>query len=170
MINLPNILQFNGTDYAILGVIGCSGLISLMRGLIREAIALITWIMSVWLATQFSSSVAVLLTPYIKTTAVSNSVAFGILVILTLIAGTLLNRFLGRLAANIGLGGIDHTLGLLFGLLRGVMLVGVLLLLASAIHADQEQWWQGSLLIPYFHDFTAWLKDLLPNHWQQITA
>jgi membrane protein required for colicin V production len=45
--------------------------------------------------------------------------------------------------------GIDRLLGMLFGLLRGVVVLGLLAMLAHAVRLHEEPWYRGSVLVPY---------------------
>ena len=45
--------------------------------------------------------------------------------------------------------GIDRLLGFLFGLLRGMVLLGVFVILAQLLQLEAERWWRQSMLIPY---------------------
>ena len=45
-------------DYAILGIVGISGVISLMRGFVKEALSLAGWIAAFWIAIAYSGRVA----------------------------------------------------------------------------------------------------------------
>ncbi|MGL4978074.1 MAG: CvpA family protein, partial [Plesiomonas sp.] len=45
-------------DYAILGVIGFSSLVSLVRGFVREALSLVTWVVAFFVASHFYPELA----------------------------------------------------------------------------------------------------------------
>jgi membrane protein required for colicin V production len=57
---------------------------------------------------------------------------------------------------------MDRMLGMIFGIARGALLVGVLLLLGSTTVFSQDIWWQNSILIPHFHSLIEWLRNFLP--------
>ena len=57
-------------DYAILAIVGISGVISLMRGFIREALSLAGWIAAFWMAIAFSGRAALWLEGYITVPSV----------------------------------------------------------------------------------------------------
>jgi len=44
---------------------------------------------------------------------------------------------------------LDRAFGALFGLLRGLIMIGLFVILCHAVRLDGEQWWHESLLIPY---------------------
>jgi len=85
-------------------------------------------------------------------------IAIGVLV-LTNVLSTLLNR----LTHVSGLGSVDHSLGLLFGLARGALLVSLLVLLAQFTHLPRQKFWQQALLRPYAEHGARILRDFLPK-------
>lgn len=150
-------------DYIILGFILLSVFVSLMRGFVREAVSLVTWLAAIWLVLHFTSISAEMLTAYVKSATGRYLVAGGVLFLTTLIVGALINYMIGQLVDKTGLSGTDRLLGALFGAARGILLVGVLLLVARLTPMPQEEWWKNSLLIPYFEPMETWLHGLLPE-------
>ena len=57
--------------------------------------------------------------------------------------------------------GMDRFLGLIFGLLRGVVLLGVFVILGQTLRLDGEHWWTRSLLIPYGESVANGLRALV---------
>jgi membrane protein required for colicin V production len=81
----------------------------------------------------------------------------------TLLVGGLVNYLLIQLVERTGMTGTDRFIGMVFGLARGVLLIGVLVLMAGLTTLPQENWWHESRLVPYFEELAYWLKDLLPK-------
>src|SRR5260370_23085082 len=57
--------------------------------------------------------------------------------------------------------GMDRFLGLVFGLLRGVVLLGVFVILGQLLRLEGEKWWTRSLLIPYGESVANGLRALV---------
>ena len=155
--------MFNWADYAIIGVIALSAFMSLIRGFVREAISLGSWIAAIWAAFHFSNTMAQIVTPYIKSPALRMPIAAVILLILVLLIGALINFVIGTLVDKTGLSGTDRVVGTVFGVGRGVLLVAVLLLLAQLTPMPQSLWWQNSALLPRFQPLEIWLRSLVPQ-------
>jgi len=159
-------------DYGILTIVGVSALISLVRGFVREAISLAALLLAVWVASQFSSHVAQLLEGKISVPSVRVGVAFGILFVVTLLAGGLVNYLAGMLVNKAGMSGTDRMLGLLFGILRGVAIVTLLVLVAGLTPLPKDPWWHESQFLGHFQTLALWLRGLLPpdiaNHFSSI--
>ncbi len=149
-------------DYAILGIIGISALVSLVRGFVREAISLASLLLAFWVATQFSAHVGDMLSSKISVPSVRVGVAFGLLFVITLFAGGLVNYLAGLVVHKTGLSGTDRMLGLLFGILRGGAIVTLLVLAAGLTPLPKDPWWHDSQFIMHFQELAVWLRTQLP--------
>ena len=149
----------NLADGAILFIIAVSALISVRRGFTREAFSLITWVAAFVVARLFSPGLETMLEASIDTPSIRMATAFGLLFAGTLIVGALLNHLLSELVRVTGLSGTDRLLGMVFGAIRGIVLVIVLVVLAAPIFAE-DTWWQQSVLVPQFAMMEDWSRQL----------
>lgn len=149
-------------DYIILGIVGLSAAISVVRGFVREALSLAAWIAALWVAFSFFESFAEFLVPYISVTSVRLAAAFLALLVLTLLLGALVNFLAAQLVQKTGLSGTDRIAGILFGVARGVAIVMVLVLVAGVTPLPKDSWWKQSLLLGHFQEGVMWLRSYLP--------
>jgi membrane protein required for colicin V production len=154
----------NWIDYAILGVILLSAVISIIRGFVKEAISLAIWFSAFFIASQFYADLAVYLTKF-DDLMIRNGVAIGILFVSTLVIGGLVNYLISQLVQFTGLTGTDRALGLVFGGLRGILIVSALLFfLDTFTPMSSSTWWGTSVLIPEFSLIIEWFFDYLQNN------
>ena len=149
-------------DLIVLGVIGLSALISLWRGFLREVLSLAAWVAAFVIAFLFVDKGAALLTPYVSVPSVRMILAFGGLFLITLFIGGLVNLLIAILVKHTGLSGTDRMLGIIFGVLRGIVIITVLVLLAGLTPIPQDPWWQQSLFLHHFQSLAVWLQNFLP--------
>ncbi|MDX1824811.1 MAG: CvpA family protein, partial [Thiohalomonadales bacterium] len=136
-----------GVDYAILGILLISSFISLIRGFVKEALSLAGWVMAFWISLSFAVPLSKLLASSMDDPTLRLIIAFGVLFVLTLIVSAVINFFASRLVQRTGLTGTDRFLGVIFGFLRGALLVSVLVLLAGLTSLPKESWWDDSFLL-----------------------
>jgi membrane protein required for colicin V production len=72
---------------------------------------------------------------------------------------TLINKLASQLVKKSGLTGTDRMIGMIFGVLRGVLIVSVLVFLAGFTAMPQDPWWQESIFMDVFHEFALWLRQ-----------
>jgi membrane protein required for colicin V production len=136
-------------DYVILAIVVVSALIGLARGFLREAISLATWVIALWAAWHYSDR----LTPHLGGTLANEPYgtwAARVLIALgLLIVGTLVGIVAGNFVRVSLFSGFDRFLGFLFGLLRGALVLGVAVIVATTLRLDGERWWKQAKLIPY---------------------
>ena len=152
-------------DYIIIVIIAVSTVISLLRGFVRESLALAGWILAVWISMLFMDQMAILINPYLNLPpSILSLVSFALLFILTLVVSALLTNFVTSLVDKTGLTGTDRSIGMIFGIARGIIIVGILVLLAGFTRVPQDPWWQQSVLIDDFQQLAVFMKDFLPPH------
>ncbi len=167
-------LRMNVTDYLVLAAIAISAIVGAMRGFLREVVALVTWLLALFIAWHFSDLVEPHLGGLLAGSYVKPWAARVIIVVLILLLGAAVGAVMGRFVRLSIFSGMDRFLGLVFGLLRGVVLLGVFVILGQLLRLDGEKWWTRSLLIPYGESVANGLRALVGEqrvrHTHGVTA
>jgi membrane protein required for colicin V production len=156
-------MAFAWIDVVILALIALSAILSLFRGFVREAVALVTWLVALWVAMAFYEDLAAILSQWISLPSAQRITAFAVLFICVLLLGAIVNFLASKLVNKTGLTGTDKLLGIVFGVARGGVIVAILVLLAGLTPLPQDPWWQNSQLLGYFQELAMWLRSYLPN-------
>lgn len=149
-------------DYAILAAVALSAVIGLFRGFFREALGLATWVVAFWLAFRLAEFGGGLLAEWVSVRSVRLAIAFGTVFIVVLVVGAVINYLIGKLVERTGFTGTDRALGGVFGVLRGVAMLVLLVLLAGLTPVPRDAWWRESLFIGHLQAGALWVRDWLP--------
>ena len=136
-------------DYLILALVILSAAVGVARGFLREIIALVTWIIALLVAWHFAGRLepylgGLLSSPYVRPWA-----ARALLLLAVLLAGAGIGALVTHLVRLSLFNATDRFLGLLFGVMRGLVILGVLVVACQALRLNEERWWHSSRLLPY---------------------
>lgn len=146
-------------DYIILAVLAISALVGVVRGLIREILALLSWIVSLWLAFYYAEEAAGWLTPYLNSPQIQYLVALAAIFVGSLLILSMIAMILVKLLDWVGIAGTDRTLGGLFGLLRGIAVALVIVFVVRLTPGVNQSWFLDSVLVPYFEPIYEYLDN-----------
>ena len=152
------------TDGVLCGVLLLSLIVGVWRGLVRELMSLAGWVLAFGLAQWLAEDVSHGL-PFWREAAVQvrYALSFVLVFVLGLCASAVVSWLLGKVVATAGLQPVDRSLGGVFGLARGLL---VLLVLAVAVHLAgmrSEPWWRQSRVTPALGLLLAGVKPMLPQ-------
>lgn len=149
-------------DYAILGVLAVSVVWGILRGFVREVISLAGWVLAFLAANAVADPLGDALPTSISSPEVRVLAAFLIVFIFTLSIATMVGMLLSKLLKSAGLGGLDRTLGGLFGLARGVVILLALAITAGLTTAPRHPLWKESIGAGMLVRTVLQLKPWLP--------
>ncbi len=149
----------NFIDYLILFTLLISVLLGFFRGFLREAIGLLSWLGGLWLAWHFAYLVEPQLGGQLSKEPYNLWAARGILLLSCLVIGWLVGNIVGYFMTQSGLSlMLDRVIGVLFGFIRGAVLVAVVVLLAREVDLQESSWWKRSYLLPMATEISTWVK------------
>ncbi len=159
-----NDLPINPADLTIVVLIVLSGLFAMARGFVREVLSLASWVGAA-LVTLWGFRIA---QPYlrrlIENTLLADVVTGVGLFICSLILFSMIGGGLASLVRGTGLNALDRTLGFLFGLLRGALIVAILWLGLGWAMKPEEQptWLREAKVVPLVERLADFLRGLAP--------
>lgn len=148
-------------DYLVIVAVLLSAVFGAVRGFLREAVALATLIIALLLAWHFSGVIEPHLGGLIDKPPASTWAARAIIFFVVLLIGSAVGALLSYFVRLSLFSGTDRFLGFVFGLLRGVLLLGVFVILGQLLRLDSETWWARSRLIPFGESIANGLRTVV---------
>ena len=148
--------SLNVFDWILVAIISVSSVFGLLRGFVKELLSLASWVAAFFVARLFSLKLSSFMVDWIDNPQFRLIAAFAILFAATLVVGALINNVFSRLVSATGLTGTDRLFGMVFGIVRGGLLVIVIVSLLSLTPVSNDQWWKNSLIIPQFEVVDEW--------------
>jgi len=133
-----------------------------MRGLVKEALSLLGWIVAFIVANAYGEQLAALLPDSLSGTTLRLIVAYVALFIGVRLLTMLLAKVLEGLVKAGGLTVADRGLGGLFGLARGMVIVLAVVLLCGMTAVPQQPFWKNALFSPLAETAARTVKPFLP--------
>lgn len=150
-------------DIVILLIIAVSTVFGIIRGFAKNVVSLAAWILAFVIALSFSEKFARILPDGIEQPGLRIVIAMSILFLATLVMGMLANFLLEGFVNATRANRLDRSLGGLFGFVRGVLLVCILVVLGAFISLNQTDWWRNSRLVPAGEWLVQLLEPVLPD-------
>jgi membrane protein required for colicin V production len=152
------------TDGVFGGILLLSLVVGAWRGLIHELMSLAGWIAAFVTAQWLAEDVALWL-PVWRDAAeqVRYALSFVLVFVATVFAASLVSWLLRKVVDVAGLRPADRSLGAIFGLLRGVVVLMVLAVVVHLVGMHKASWWQESFMTPVLDVLLAGIKPLLPQ-------
>ena len=163
----------NPLDIGVIAVIGLSAVFAFARGFVREALSIAAWVGAGFVTIYGHDYVIAIVEPMVHNQLLSQLIAWGGLFIASLIALTIVTGFLARSVRASGLSSIDRTLGFIFGILRGVLILCLAFLAIKVMvpqEGDRPGWLRDAKSVPYLERGAAMLSVLLPAQWREKTS
>ena len=132
----------NPLDIGVIAIIVLSAIFAFARGFVREALSIVAWVGAAAVTVYGFVPVLAMVDPIVKNPLLSQLIAGFGLFVGALIVLTILTSFVARMVRASALSPIDRTLGFVFGLARGALIVclAYLLLDISVQPGERPAW------------------------------
>lgn len=150
-------------DYVAIGIVGVSLLFGLWRGVVGEVIALVAWVVAIFAAVEFGLPVGRAVFAGVNDPALRTLAGCVVIFVGVLVTMSLLNMAVRSMVKALGLSVSDRILGMIFGLVRGVLVCMVLVGLGGMTSAPTQSWWTSATLAAPLETFVLAAKPWLPD-------
>ncbi len=149
-------------DWAIVAIVALSLLLGILRGFVREVISITGWIVGAWLAIRYAVELGARIPLEIEWPAVKTVLAGVLIVVACVFVAALAGWVAHRLLVAAHLSAADRTLGGVFGLVRGVLIVALLVYFAHDTALAHQPFWRDSLVLPQVEAAVRFASRHLP--------
>ncbi len=158
-------LPVNVTDLGIVAVLAISGVLAFARGFLREVLSIGAWVGAAVATIYLFPLAKPFLRAYISIELLADAITGVVIFVVTLGILAALSHVLSRNVRDSAFGAVDRSLGLLFGLLRGAVVVCLAWLLFSwlVMPEDRPAWITEARSMPLVEAGTQLLVGLLPS-------
>ena len=161
-----NEFSINFVDLVIMASLLISGLLALSRGFVKEVLFIAGLVLAAFAALTWFPSVQLFLEHYIGPALIAGSIAFVVIFVSVLTAASYLSSAISRRVRGSEIGVLDRSLGFLFGLTRGALVIALAYLLLVQFYPAllQEKELRTARAMPAVEYSARLLARLLPKH------
>jgi len=152
-------------DIVLIAVMLISGLLAMVRGFMREVLSIIAWILAAGATLYAYSKLLPLAKQYFNNDIVAAVAVIGGVFLVTLLVVSILTVRISDMVLDSRVGALDRTLGFLFGLARGLVIVVVAFMFFNWLVPDRSQpeWVRGAKSRVVLTGTGQWLMSMLPE-------
>lgn len=167
-----DVLGFNLVDLIVVAVILLSGVFALARGFVKEVLSIVSWVGAIF-ATLYGFPIASgFARQFISSPLIADGVAGGTLFLVSLFALSFVSGLIANRVRGSTVGSVDRSLGFVFGLVRGFVLVSIAYLAVSWALPPGEQpaWVRQAKTMPLLERGSAMLAAVAPKEFRSAPA
>ena len=155
-------------DVILGGIFVVSMLVGVMRGFIREALSIASWILAIWLGIAFCGPAGEFIAGYFSIPAdgFRSGAGFALVFIGTLFGFSIISFGISKLLVKGAIKGTDRILGIGFGIARAAAIVVAVLLVGRGMGMESSGWWQDSKYLGHFEPIANYVETMLPSNLQ----
>jgi membrane protein required for colicin V production len=155
-------------DLVMLAILALSALLAFFRGFVREVLGVGAWVGAIIISIWFFPFVSPKFETWIKAKEFADPAAYGAVFLVALIVLSVLSSWIGALVRGSALGGVDRTLGIVFGIIRGAAVL-IFCYFAAGLFTTPQQWpapVRDARFLPYVYEGARALVTYLPAGYQ----
>jgi len=154
----------NAFDFLIVLILGCLAILGAWRGLVREFMSLLTWIVACVVAWVFAADAAPVFSAVVAEPVFAQVLGLTLIFLGVFVTGTIIARLMDKLVMHQKVLRVpNRVVGALFGVGRGVVIVVVAFMLAGLTSFPQRPWWRQAFLAPYFEQVALFAANYVPR-------
>lgn len=156
-------VHLSNYDFVFGGIILISAILAMLRGGVAELLSLSTWFLAFFVMRRYAEIIEKIIPAVISNELFRSLLTYLIAFLLVAVIMMLIKLAFHKLIQSLGLGGLNYMLGVIFGLLRGLIICALLIIILEIFNLDQEQSWQKSWLSPILTPIVSMIVNAIPD-------
>ena len=155
-------------DILFFGIISFSAILAFVRGGIVEILSLSVWFIAFWVMHKFGYALDGFIPASINNHLVRSAIIFIVSFIIIAIIIAIIKKLLANVINAIGLGGLNYLIGVLFGIVRGILICSLLVIGIKMLNLDNSNGWQKSRLYPVLEPVVSLIVNAIPKKFGEL--
>lgn len=159
-------------DMTVLFVVGVSALLALLRGLVRESLSIVVWILSALIAYVAFPELRQFVGTYIANVWIADAITLIVVFLAPLVCLKIVAMVIADSVPSGLFGSFDRILGAGYGFARGAIIVSIAYLGLSLVNEPENHptWIKDAQFLPYVHDGAELLASWVPEEMLDVDA
>ena len=160
----------NWVDTTVLMVVVISAIVAFARGLVAEVLGIGAWIGAGFVASVAGNLAKPTMRGWLNNPDIADPAAYAAVFLISLVVLSILTGMIGGAVRTSMLGGIDRSLGIVFGALRGVAIIAAVYV-GSAYVFPPDRWPESVVQarsLPHIYAVAGWLANFLPEDFRPM--
>src|SRR5215468_9777318 len=162
----PNsVMPITLLDIILIGVMLVSGLLAMIRGFMREVLSIAAWLIAALVTLYLYNKLLPFAKSYFNNDIIAAAVVVSGTFLLTLLIVSVITVRFSDMVLDSRIGALDRTLGFLFGLARGLIIVVIAFVFFAWLVPDRSQpeWVRSAKSKLVLQNTGQWLMSMLPD-------
>lgn len=158
----------NWVDLAVLVVVAISAAVAFMRGIVRESLGILAWAGAAWFSWTYVDFARQLVRDLVGNEQMAEIIAYAGVFLVALLVLSVATSIVAQVIHSLGLGAVDRTLGIVFGLARGALLV-IAAYVAAGWLSVPDRWPQPvreARLLPFVAEAATRVAEKIPERFR----
>lgn len=158
-------LPISGLDLAIIVIVLLSAIFAFMRGFVHEVLSVTAWVGAIFAVIYGLPELRHVARDMIPNELIADSAAGVVIFLVVLVVLSILTKMLSKTIQASALNNLDRSLGFVFGLVRGAVILAALLIITDWVVAGEPrpEWVQSAKTLPVIEETANIVRDLLPE-------
>lgn len=158
-------MPVNGLDLAVIVILLLSAILAFLRGFVHEVLSIAAWVIAVFAVIYGLPLAQPIARDLIPNTLFADIAAAVVIFLVALVICSILTKMMAKTIQASALNNLDRSLGFVFGLARGLVIFGAILIVLDWIYEEdiRPHWVESAKTLPVIEATSDLIVDLMPE-------